>query len=233
MGYKSCTINTTSLTTAQKTNMYQLMGNYYENLSQDKFLEDLKTKEKIILLMDGSYIYGFTTIELMRLTIDGTEILGVFSGNTIVDQTYPLGIQLQQTFIKYIYGLMQIEERPLYWLLICKGYMTYKYMSMYFNDYYPMRGRQTPYFEKKIMDSYAVAKYGKAYDPSLGVVANTGFNDFLREGVAPIDDRMRQNPIVSFFESVNPGHQLGDELVCTARFSEANLKKAFFRIVNR
>lgn len=215
----------------QKTNMYSLMSKYYENLTYKKFREDFENKEDVILLMDSENIYGFTTIEHIPMTIEGREIIGIFSGNTIVDQTYPIGLELQQGFCKYISRLIEIEKREVYWFLICKGYKTYRYMSIYFEEYYPSMKRNTPVYEQAIIDGYAILKYGQNYNSSTGIISNTGFNDYLKEGVAPINEKVKKNPVNIFFEMKNPKHSTGDELVCLARFSKENLKRAFFRVI--
>lgn len=213
--------------------MYNLMASYYDNLKFDKFHKDLYEKNFVVMLRDQKGIYGFSTIEHMPLTVDGIDILGVFSGDTIVAQNRPLGLGLQQLFCRHIDALMAVEEKPLYWFLICKGYLTYKYMSMYFEQYSPMIGAEISVFDKKIMDSYATLKYADAYDPITGIIRNSGANDYLKEGVASIDQRIRMNPVVAFFEERNPCHRYGDELVCLARFSKENLNNTFYRMVRR
>lgn len=218
----------------EKQTMFELMKKYYENMTYSKFDDDFKSKDDVILLMDKQKICGFTTIELMPLTIENKPVLGVFSGNTIVDQTYPIGLELQHGFVGYIHDLMtQVKDQEIYWFLICKGYKTYRYLSIYFDTFYPNPKGSTPAFEKEIMDTYARAKYQDAYNPKTGIIKNSGFNDYLKSDVAPMNEKARRKPAARFFEEKNPGHIQGDELVCLARFSQSNLKKAFFRITNR
>ena len=213
--------------------MFNLMHQYYENFRYDKFVEDLNKKDKVILLWDGDGICGFTTLELMPIEVEQKEIIGVFSGDTIVDQSKPVGLGLQKGFSTFIYQLLQTEEREIYWFLICKGYKTYRYMSIYFNAYYPNPASETPEFEQKIMHSYAMKKYGHAYNKTSGIIINQGKNDYLKAGVAPVDEKAMLNPVTRFFIEKNPGHERGDELVCLARFSQENLKEAFFRVIKR
>ncbi len=169
----------------------------------------------------------------MAFTVDGKDVLGVFSGNTIVDRDYSFQLELQRGFARFIKALMAEEkDREIYWFLICKGFKTYRYLSMYFNEYYPNHRKDTPPFEKRIMDTYASAKYGDLYDRESGIVINDGYNDYLKEGVAPIDEKARKNKEVIFFEKSNPGHRRGDELVCLAKFDEGNLKSGFQRMLD-
>jgi hypothetical protein len=230
MGVKTALKKGISLTFNQKKAMYTLMTRYYDNLSFDKFIYDFEEKDDVIILVDEGEIYGFTTIELKEMIIDGKSIIGVFSGNTIVDNEYAFQSELQKGFTRYIENMINKEKhREIYWFLICKGYKTYRYLSVYFNDYYPNKDKPTPIFEQKVMDRYAEDKYGKAYDKTTGVIKNTGINDFLKEGVATIDKRVKKNKVNVYFEKVNHNHFRGDELVCLAKFSDENLKRAFYR----
>jgi hypothetical protein len=45
----------------------------------------------------------------------------------------------------------------------------------------------------------------------------------LRTGIAEITPGRRHNRDIAFFEGQNPGHALGDELACIARFCPENL----------
>lgn len=211
--------------------MFQLMNQYYDNIKYDKFVQDLKCKDQLIMLWDEDEIYGFSTIEMMPLKINEKEIVGIFSGDTIVDQKRPMGLGLQEGFSTFIYHLLETEEREIYWFLICKGYKTYRYMSIYFHDYYPNKSVDTPPYEQEIMDTYAIKKYGETYIKETGIIVNMGDNDFLKDGVAPVNEKAKLNRVNRFFIDKNPGHEKGDELVCLARFSHDNLKDAFFRVI--
>ncbi|MCF8018011.1 MAG: hypothetical protein K9L62_01305 [Vallitaleaceae bacterium] len=213
--------------------MFELMNQYYDNVKYDKFLIDLNKKHHVILLWDEDEIYGFSTLELMPFVVNDREIIGIFSGDTIVDKYRPIGLGLQMGFSTFIYQLLETETREIYWFLICKGYKTYRYMSIYFNDYYPNHASNTPEFEQAIMHSYATIKYGDAYIKETGIIMNNGENDYLKDGVAPVDKKAMLNPVNRFFIEKNPGHEKGDELVCLARFSRENLKDAFFRVIKR
>ncbi len=213
--------------------MFELMNQYYDNVKYDKFRHDLQQKDHVILLWDEEAICGFSTLELMPLVVNDKEVVGVFSGDTIVDQHRPIGLGLQKGFATFIDRLIKTENREVYWFLICKGYKTYRYMSIYFNTYYPNSSLETPEFEQELMHSYAIKKYGHAYIKESGIIINRGDNDYLKDGVAPIDAKALINPVTRFFIEKNPGHERGDELVCLARFSQENLKDAFFRVIKR
>lgn len=209
--------------------MYALMERYYDNLSKEQFESDLKKKEDVILLMIEDCVRGFTTIEHVVLDVDGKSVFGVFSGNTIMDLSIPPTLNLQEGFIGYIEKLKFEKKQTIYWFLICKGYKTYRYLDIYFKDYYPNYRYESPEFEKKIMDAYSMKKYPQDYIPKTGIIKNNVNMDYLREDVAPITDRVLKKPEVAFFLKMNPGHVSGDELVCLASFDKENLRSGYFR----
>ncbi len=223
-------VDAKAITASQIEAMYQLMIAYYENVDRAKFYTDLAKKQTVILLYNEGQIIGFTSAEIMQITVDNITVNGVFSGNTIMAKGIPLSGVLQKAFIIMINDMMKTMQ-PLYWFLICKGYKTYRYLSMYFKQYYPAANVDTPAFEQALMNAYATKKYGSAYNSKTGIIANSGSNDFLKEGVAPIDKKALRHPETQFFINANPNHAKGDELVCIAKFSEDNLKRGFHRLL--
>ena len=53
----------------------------------------------------------------------------------------------------------------------------------------------------------------------------------LRPGVAEIDQIRLRDPHVTFFAHANPGHSMGDELVCIAELAPSNLTSAGRRLL--
>jgi hypothetical protein len=222
-----------NLSDFEKSQMFKIMENHYENMIFEKFLKDLSEKDKIFILIDEKEnIKGFTTIKFMDFNIENKKIKGVFSGDTIVDKDVGFEIQLQKMWVNFIFKYLKANpQESLYWFLICKGYRTYGFLPMYFKKYYPNYEYNTPAFEKSIMDNYAFLKYGKNYDKTTGIIYNDGSNDYLKDDVAPVTERKLKNPVVKFFVEKNPGYVNGDELVCLAQFSFSNFKDVFERML--
>ncbi|MCH4887810.1 hypothetical protein EZV73_09510 [Acidaminobacter sp. JC074] len=214
---------------ALKDDMFRLMSTYYDNLSKMQFDKDLSNKDHVIIMVEGGLVRGFTTIEHLHLKIEDKEILGVFSGNTIMDLSIPPSLHLQQAFVRYIEDLKKTSDKALYWFLICKGYKTYRYLNVYCKKYYPSYMAKTPEMEQKIMDAYAKFKYPDNYDLHTGIIKHDDSMDYLKDDVAPITERLLRKPEVAYFAKKNPGHIHGDELVCLASFSDDNLKPGYYR----
>lgn len=212
--------------------MFGLMQESYENLDFEKFKRDLFNKDKVILLFEDNVIYGFSTYKLIELEYNGERVYGIFSGDTIVHSSQAMSLGLQRTFSEVVKGYMD-EFGSLYWFLVCKGHKTYRYMSLYLNEYYPNYKTSTPVREQDLMMLYAENIYGNAYDEKLGVIVNQGNNDYVKVGVSDADTKALRKKEVQFFVQKNPGYINGDELVCIAEFKPENMRQAFYKMVEK
>ncbi len=215
----------------QINEMYELMSESYDNLNYKKFLTDLREKDHVILLYDDEVIYGFSTYKIVTLDYYGESISGIFSGDTIVHSSQAMSLGLQRTFSKVVKKYMD-ELGSIYWFLVCKGHKTYRYLSLYTSEYYPNFNKDTPSKEREIMNLYAEKLYGDAYDRKLGIIKNTGSNDFVKSGVSDADEKALRKKEAQFFIEKNPGYVNGDELVCIAEFKPENMRTAFYKMVD-
>ena len=115
------------------------------------------------------------------------------------------------------------KEHELYWILISKGYKTYRYLPTHFKEFYPRYDMPTPDFHKKLTDNFGEVKYPDDYDPKTGVLYTGGKADAVKEGVAEMKEHHFENPHLKFFAEANPGYVDGDELVCLIKASFDNL----------
>lgn len=203
--------------------MFSLMDEFYDNMRLDVFLRDLRDKDFCILLRDDKgIIKGFSTQKILCVTVDGREIHGVFSGDTIIHKSCWGSPELFKVSIPFFveYG-KQFGE--FYWFLISKGYKTYKILPAFFNEFYPSFKEKTPPEAKRIIDAYGRLLYPEEYDITDGVIKYKSVKDRLKDGVADITGDTLKNSHVAFFARANPGYRNGDDLVCLARMSEDNL----------
>ncbi len=119
-----------------------------------------------------------------------------------------------------------------YWFLISQGYKTYRFLPIFFHEFYPRYDATTPAAMQDTIDTLASSKYGSQYSPIDGVVRPTASQYRLREGVADATEERRRDPHVNFFVEKNPGHTRGEELCCIAPLSRKNMTKAAHRILN-
>jgi hypothetical protein len=207
-------------------NMFRIMQIYYENITETNFISDLLKKQDVVLLLDeNGEIRGFTTLAIFSYD-KKTRLL--YSGDTIVEKKYWGDHDLMRVWIQNAMKHSENFDGETYWLLLSKGYKTYKYLTSFFNEYYPSKDAETPQNIKEIMDNFAHSQFGEKYKNG---VFNEG-KDFLKQEFAEIDERQRRDKNVAFFLEKNPGYTVGDELVCITKLSKDNLNKVGRRILD-
>jgi hypothetical protein len=227
------------LTSGERDQMYALLDMYFANTSRARFEADLAEKDTIILLRDVSsnIIRGFSTLMRMTVHVDGREIAAVFSGDTIIHRDYWGETILSRIWAQTVFAEVDrlSVERPealVYWFLICSGYKTWRFLPVFFREFYPNAESATPAHLQGILDALGQAKFGEEYLPGEGIVRFRSATP-LRRGVADITDQRLHDPHVAFFARVNPGHDRGDELACLAALSRSNLTRAAVRMMSR
>jgi hypothetical protein len=217
--------------------MYALLETYFCGTTRPRFEEDLHEKETVILLRDAASgrICGFSTLMRMRAPIDGKDVEAFFSGDTIVDRDFWGETLLSRMWGRTVFAEADriAAERPeasIYWFLICSGYKTWRFLPVFFREFYPNVRAATPPHVRRIIDELGARKFGDEYLPASGVVRFRAATP-LRHGVANVTDERRRDPQVAFFARINPGHADGDELACLAELSRANLTRAALRMI--
>jgi len=116
--------------------------------------------------------------------------------------------------------------QPLYWLLISSGYKTYRFLTVFYKEYYPRYDTPTPPDIQFLMEHLATQRFGSDYCHEDGVVRFRDGATPLREGVAEVTDERLHDPHVAFYLECNPGYVNGDELVCITRVHPDNFTPA-------
>ena len=228
-------VNITSLSKPQIDEMHNLFCKYFDNASADKFERDLKEKEWVILLTDkkSGRIQGFSTQMVVDVIVDGLPVKIVFSGDTIIDKEYWGEPTLAKAWLNFFYSLANNSGNKikLYWFLITMGYKTYRFLPVYFKQFYPCVDKETPLFEKRVIDTIALSKFPNEHNQATGVIKNLSGREILRAGVADINPVKFSNPHVRYFVNNNPEYMKGDELACLALIDKENLKSLAFKVM--
>jgi hypothetical protein len=229
---KAKIVHVSDLTNNDKKTMFNIFEKYYANISYAGFLSDLNKKNKAIILVErkSNTIKGFSTILDLKFQVNGKEVKGLFSGDTIVEKEFWGGMSLQLAFT--IYMIKEKLKNPFkkhYWFLISKGYKTYLLMAKNCPIHYPKVGMKTPQHEKLIIDTFGKTMYPEHYNPDKGLIEFISAHDQLKDEVAPITNKMLENEMIRFFVQKNPHWSRGDELVCLADFGPSIL----FNFVSR
>lgn len=217
---RSSVVRRAELSRRDRDAMFALYTTYFATGDRIAFERDLAEKEWVILLGDDDGgIAGFST--LMRLPAGHATVF--FSGDTIVARQRWGSLDLPRLWARHVFAH---ADASTYWFLISSGYRTYRFLPLFFREFYP-RDRSM----KPLLDCVARSKYGEAYDAATGVI-RLATPAPLREGVSDPSSRMG-NEDVRFFVEANPGHADGDELACLVRVAQDNLTPAGLRMIGR
>lgn len=225
---KSSLVPVQKLHPSDRTAMYVLLQNHFKGLTWDGFLTDLERKNWVLLLRDetSNALKGFSTLMLCQTTFSGERISVVYSGDTIVDPSAWSSTTLPRAWIGAVNFLRQhYAENKLYWLLICSGFRTYRFLPTFWQEFYPRYDASTPVDVANLMASVGGEYYGDFYHEATGIVRFQQ-PQILREGLIEIPTGRKTNPHIQFFEEKNPGYRLGDELVCLTEIRYDNLTRA-------
>ncbi len=208
--------------------MFALLAEYFEGVDRDVFDRDLAEKEWVVLLRDADgRIDGFST--LMRIEVD--DITVFFSGDTVVARHRWGTYDLPRFWAKHVFALAAtLAPREVYWFLISSGYRTYRYLPVFFREFYPTFRRPTPDGVRSLIDRIASAKFDGSYDAAAGVV-RLATPAPLRAGISDPEERLERDPDVRFFVQQNPHHRSGDELACLVRVAPDNVTPAGQRMI--
>ena len=214
--------------------MLALMRVCYEGVSDERFADDLATKQFVILLyVKGTRrLVGFSTLRISREQLGRRTVDLAFSGDTVIHPEFWGTKSLQSAFARFLLGLkLRHPLRPCLWLLLSGGYKTYLILANHLPHSFPNR-RWTPDRERvQFLERIATHWFGEHYDPQRGVVRFGAGHYHVRTGVSPIDAETARRPDVAFFLARNPGHASGDELVCLAEFRLRDFVRVLIRIV--
>jgi hypothetical protein len=220
------------LTASEREAMYDLLSTHFEGVTPEGFRADLGEKNWVVLLEDDAgRLRGFSTLLVYRTRAPGREVGVTCSGDTIVAPSAWGTGELSRTWLDAVLGLGgDLGTEEFYWLLICSGYRTYRFLPVFWREFHPRFDAPTPPEARALIDALAAERWGAGYDPGSGLV-RLPRPQVLRAGVSPVTARRMRDPHVAFFVRVNPGHRRGDELVCLTRVRPGNLSRAGRRVL--
>jgi hypothetical protein len=210
--------------------MYQLLCEHFDGVTPEQFEGDIAKKNWVLLLTRSERLVGFSTILVYETAVDGSPYSIVYSGDTIVAPEAWNGAALFRTWIESVAKLRRLyPQGPYLWLLLTSGFRTYRFLPLFWREFFPRFNSATPPDWKRLTDHLALDRFGEDYDASAGVVTFKN-PQRLRAPLSTIPSGRRRNPHVAFFEACNPRYKEGEELVCLTELSAGNLTAAGHRM---
>jgi hypothetical protein len=197
--------------------MHHIFIKYYNHTDLNTFTRDIRNKQYVLLITHpvSGIIVGFTTIAIINLTYKRKNVLGLFSGDTILEKEFWGSRRWQLTWVWFCLKLKVMNFRvPFFWLLISKGYKTYLLMANNFNHYYPRLDREDEQLAD-IVDLYCEQLFPGQYIKELRILDFGDKYQSLQSHVAEISSHLKENhPKIKYFEELNPDWRRGTELPC-------------------
>lgn len=223
MGKKQVEVKAVAeLVNLEKNQMWDLFSKYYDDISQDKFLDDLSNKQKVLIFKYNGIVKGFSTLIVYPIEFRGKKIRVLFTGDTIKDRAFWGDKTMNHGFSKFLMQEWLANPlTPFYWFLISKGYKTYLFATKNLIQFWPRYDQQTPDSVTALIRHLAIERYGDAYVEGRGVLKFSEKMGKLLADVAPLTESEMAIPEISYFVEKNPGHAEGDELCCVGKINSA------------
>jgi hypothetical protein len=216
-----------ALSDAQCDEMFALLARHFAGVTRAQFERDLAEKNWIVEIRRDGRLLGFTTLLVCEAEHEGRALTAIYSGDTIVAPEAWGAPTLARTWIAAVNHLRAAApERPCHWLLLTSGFRTYRFLPVFWREFFPRYDAPTPSDTRGLLDHLARARYGGCY--AAGIVR---FPQPQRLRALPLP--RAQDEHAAFFLAQNPGHSEGDELACITEISDENLTAAGRRMIAR
>lgn len=216
--------------------MYGIFEQYYLNTTLQIFEKDMMEKTGVFIIRDPKtdVIVGFSTVTERDFEVDGQVHHAFFSGDTIIEQAYWGSRALQRAMYRYIIRFkLKYPSKPVYWMLISKGFKTYLLLANNYFTYYPHCEHKHQRLEHYV-NAYCHAYFGQYFDQDKGLLNFGDDYQSLRPDIAPITDEMRlKSKKIAFFEQKNPTWIEGTELPCIGEIHWSDLYRYVHRFLTK
>jgi hypothetical protein len=221
------------LNSFRQEEMFTLLSKFFDGVACAQFQKDLAEKSWVILLERDSRLVGFSTLLAYETEFVGEPVSVVYSGDTIVAPEAWHTPALSRAWIECVRELRaSLPRGKYYWLLLTSGFRTYRFLPLFWREFYPRFDAPTPPEQQHLLDFLARERFGAQFDSKKGIVRFIQ-PQRLRDGLNQVPIGKTADPHVSFFLQLNPGHVFGDELVCLTELADENLTAAGRRMVKQ
>jgi hypothetical protein len=207
---------------------FELLRTLFLGIRAEDFVRDFEEKDAVMLLRDAATgcIGGFSTLVRLELDVDGDAVPIVFSGDTAVLPEFRTSLGLGHELSRWFAETPALYPgRTPYWVLISKGWRTYRLPAFFFREFFPRADATLPREERRVRDAFGTSRYPLQYDVATGVIRAE--DDAPRVRPDGLDASPPRS--AAFFAAANPGYLRGDQLVCVARIEPDNFAPALLR----
>jgi hypothetical protein len=213
------------LTAVEREALFTLLSAHFRGVTRERFAADLAEKDWILILEEDGRPRGFSTLRIYETASpDGEPLTVVYSGDTLMERGAAATAALPKSWIAAVRALRERHPRGrLLWLLLTSGFRTYRFLPVFWRDFWPRPEAATPPEIQSLLDHLARERFGRLYEAGIVRFPEP---QVLREGLDEVPEGRLADPHVAFFLEKNPGWIRGDELVCLTELAEGNLTPA-------
>lgn len=221
---RSMLLAKSALSFERKQEMFELLQSCFEGVTRKGFEADLAEKNWVILLLGEQGVVGFSTLHAYETEHEGARVNVIYSGDTIVAPEAWGTPVLPRTWIASVNRILSgMSGQRSYWLLLSSGFRTYRFLPLFWKEFYPTYERPLPDTADRLLRSLAGCRFGARFDGQVVRFANP---QRLRGKLCTVPEERLRDPHIAFFVEKNPGHFEGDELVCLTELHPGNLTRA-------
>ena len=221
----------TALTPMQREEMFSLLSRHFEGVTREQFERDLAEKNWTLLVRCDGRLAGFTTLHAYQSAYEGRNVNVIYSGDTIMEPEAWGTTALARGWIALVNRVRAaMAPGPCHWLLLTSGFRTYRFLPVFWREFWPCHAAPTPPAARRLLAHLAGERFGAGYDEVAGVV-RLPQPQRLRAALRAVPAGRAADPHIAFFLAHNPGHDDGDELVCLTELGAGNLTPAGERMV--
>lgn len=219
------------LTARDREEMLGLLQSHFEGVTPLQFDADLDTKDWVLRITRDDMLVGFSTLKAYTTEVAGRSVNVIYSGDTVMAPEAWGSPILSRGWIALVRMIQSTRPgEPWHWLLLSSGFRTYRFLPVFWREFWPRHDREPDESTKQLIDGLAMEQFNGCFDRTAGVVRFPR-PQRLREHLAVVPDGRENDPHIRFFLERNPGHACGDELVCFAELGDSNLTAAGQRMV--
>lgn len=221
----------TALTPDERTEMLALLESHFDGVRDDVFHRDLDEKDWVLRIIRDGALVGFSTVQSYQTAVNGRCINVIYSGDTVMSPEAWGSPVLSRGWIALVRAIQAADPgAPWYWLLLSSGFRTYRFLPVFWREFWPRWDSAPDDETQHRMSALARQRFNGCYDERAGVVRFPR-PQRLRAHLSGVPEGRANDPHIRFFLERNPGHGGGDELVCLTELSDANLTAAGVRMV--
>lgn len=212
----SFVLSVSALSEPVRGEMYSLFSKYYVDVNPDQFARDLSEKTEILFFRElkGNRLIGFSTVLRKKFPHISPGIF-LYSGDTVIHEDYWGSKMLQRAFLKYVTQTkLQNIFKPVYWMLISKGFKTYLMMRKNSVNSWPRPFCPTPKHFLHLRDEFYQMKFGSDFSPQTGLIRFKEKKGAVKGEIADPKPYHLRDPDVAHFLALNPAYRDGVELAC-------------------